>query len=287
MKLNEFREVVRKIVKEEIQHISKQKYVNETKGISPEVEELAHDFARDILEIVREKEYDYNQRFYRTSEIYDCCDVFGIDIALELNICFCRNWIVYNEECKGRAGEYKYDNKNRIVVITVYVVGDRIIANSLETKLAHEFRHIQQYAMYHKDKGDYLMKSSYYKATSQIGQGGLRDAVSNVIYLSSRFENEAYGQELYNELMNSNKPIEQVFKESNSYKAYESLVNDLKIMIANKNNRELHNILKEHGHQYDHVVRKGKNTCGRFHKRLIKAYAQAVEDRNKQKQVNL
>lgn len=273
MNLNEFRNLVREIVLE---------MVDEAKGVSSEVEEEARAFTRDLMEIIDEMKYDYNTNPHGRNVEYLDCNLFGLDITIKLIVHFCENEKIFHEQCKGRVGEYRYDNGKRLLTITVYKVGDTVVNNTMETKLSHEFRHVQQYAMYKKPKGSYLLNPSYYGAVNEIGKGYLETAVGNAIYLSTRFESEAYGEELYNELMISDKPLEQAFKESNSYQAYQSLINSLRIIVANKDKQNLHDVIKKHGHQYNHIIRKGKNTCGLFRKRLIRAYTQAVEDKKKE-----
>ena len=178
---------------------------------------------------------------------------------------------------------YKFVNETKTLYITVITINRNIVINTFTPKLAHEIRHALQYK---KTGRKYLHNYQYYDATLKLfDKNPIIKAVSNIIYLSSRYEQESYAEEMYNELLFNNKDISSLYKETNSWKAYEAMKKCLELVIKNKNHQEVKNEIEKRGYTIEKFLQIAEKSCRRFLKYLSRAIVMAQKGKFKREDI--
>lgn len=263
----------------------------EERGISREVEREVHGVVRSIGEYVKTVPVDYSgEGFFHRDERMETT-VFGEDVKFEIKFYFFRDYRTYLRYQSHIRYIYQYIRQRNTVMMTVVVINRDIITNTFNGKIAHEIRHALQYVKINKGK---INKPSCYRAVevlrgkpllSNFDKNGKQVApidydveVANIIYLSSKYEQEAYGQEMYNSIMYSSELPFLAYRHNNAYYAYQRLKESVKVVKEGGGNG-LAAALERYGLSQERIVRKGENAVRKFFKRLIRAYSQADNDR--------
>lgn len=258
----------------EIQYIFNN-LINETKGVSKEVEAETNSLEDSLYDHFKNNiltKINYNEK-----EIYVFTDEFETELfnnTITLSI----KWILFKDtftyKCHKNDYEYNYgyNNKNKILYLTVIVIGNNIINTTFSTKLAHEIRHSFQYEKFNIENDGLLHKNSYYTKRNIIPNNEAEEHFKIIIYLSSQREQEAYGEELYNELYKL-KPLDylDVLKNCNSYLAYKSFEKAISYFEENQENKDVKNILKKYNYNFQNFIKKAKKNCYNFLCRLGRA----------------
>lgn len=171
---------------------------------------------------------------------------------------------------------YRYVSEKREIIITVVVVNREIVTNTFSTKLAHEIRHALQY---HKTRRRLLHSPKYYQDVYDETGEQINGLIGEIIYLSSRYEQEAYGEEMYNELMHSLEPIDYDYRNCNGWLAYQRLGKLIEILEKNKDNQGLINDITTKGYPFEKFLSCANKAKQRFLKRLARAIILAKKNK--------
>lgn len=257
--------------------------IDEAMGISAEVEKEAERFVNAIQTKLREICPCYNRAggYMTTVDFTD--RLFEDKVNIKVRAYFFRDEHTYLYNLKKSMVNYIYSyiHSSNTIYLTTVVVGSDFIPGTLHSKVAHEIRHALQYKKSKKGRNELLHTQKYYTIRNNIMEGGLKSAVANIVYLSSKYEQESYGEELYNELMYCNAPYQSYVFKTNPYMAYTMLRESIEYIEQNKNTPELLSILGKYGYQYNFFIAKAKKAKERFLKRLSRAVAQAVSDKKR------
>lgn len=257
--------------------------IDEAMGISAEVEKESERIVDIIQTKLRGISPCYNRAGGYLTTVNFTDRLFDDKVTIKVRAYFFRDEHCYLYNLKKSMVNYIYSyvHSSSTIYLTTVVVGGDFIPGTLPSKVAHEIRHALQYKKSKKGRNELLHTQKYYTIRNNIMEGGLKSAVANIVYLSSRYEQESYGEELYNELMYCNAPYQTYVFKTNPYMAYTMLRESIEYTEQNKDNPELMNILKKYGYQYSFFIAKAKKAKDRFLKRLSRAVAQAVSDKNK------
>ena len=250
--------------------------VNEELGISKDVENAVKSVSEIIKDYIEKYPVDYSKNDFFFEDATLPISLFGENMKLFLKIYFFKDYNSWRKNYGIIRELYQYVNGKKEIIITIVVVNRDIISNTFSTKLAHKIRHALQY---NKTKKRLLHSSKYYQNVYDKTGSQINGIVGEIIYLSSKYEQEAYGEEMYNELMYSSEPIDFVYKSCNGWAAYERLKKLIKILEANRNNAYLANDISKRGYSFDKFLKKVNNAKHRFLKRLARAIVQVKKDR--------
>lgn len=281
---NKLKEKIRSLVNEGISEISEDIKewnitLEEAKGVSYEVENEVKKIVSELQIYVNNIPIDYTKNNFQTKRIETEKKVFGLNINFKITFYFFKNNDVYVQNQEYTKALYKYIPSSQTVYISIYVIGNKIVRNTFNSKIAHEIRHTNQYKKTSKSNTDLLHPIKYYKIVQDIKENGFPSIIAHIKYLSSKYEQEAYGEELYNELMYSDEPPEVYFRETNSYMAYNALKKCIKIVQTNKDNQKLLEALTKWGYNYNDFLKKAQYSQQNFIKRLSRIIVQVQEDK--------
>ena len=281
---NKLKEKIRRLVNEGITEISEDIKewnitLEEAKGVSYEVENEVKKIVSELQIYVNNIPIDYTKNNFQTQRIETEKKVFGLDINFKITFYFFKNNDVYVQNQEYTKALYKYIPSSQTVYIFIYVIGNKIVRNTFNSKIAHEIRHTKQYKKTGKNNTELLHPRKYYEIVKDIQNEGFPKIVAHIKYLSSKYEQEEYGEELYNELMYSDEPPEVYFRETNSYMAYNALKKCIKIVQANKDNQKLLEALAKWGYNYNDFLKKAQYSQQNFIKRLSRIIVQVQEDK--------
>lgn len=257
--------------------------IDEAMGISAEVEKESERIVDAIQTKLRGIYPCYNRAGVYLTTVALTDRLFDDKVTIKVRAYFFRDEHCYLYNLKKSMVNYIYSyvHSSSTIYLTAVVVGGDFVPGALRPKVAHEIRHVLQYKKTKQGRNELPHTQKYYTIRNMIMEGGLKSAVANIVYLSSKYEQESYGEELYNELMYSNAPYQSYVFKTNPYMAYTMLRESIEYIEQNKNSAELLSILGKYGYQYKFFIAKAKKAKDRFLKRLSRAVAQAVSDKNK------
>lgn len=247
--------------------------LREERGVSMEVEQEISSVMKAINDYVKTVSVDYSgEGFYPDKGDMDIT-IFGESVRFEIMF-------------------YQYIRQRNTVMMTVVVTNRDIVTKTFNGKITHEVRHALQYSKINKKK---INKPAYYKAAdflkgkslpSNFDENGKQVKpidynieFANIIYLSSKYEQEAYGQEMYNSIMYSDEIPFLAYRHNNAYYAYQRLKESVRVVREGEGESSLAAALGRYGLTQERIVRKGENAMRKFFKRLIRAYSQAENDK--------
>lgn len=280
MRIDEFKPIAREVIMEVIQQLSEEN-LNEVCGISEDVEEATLYLMDDIRERLERNKHKYTGQKPNEGISFGC-EIFGMEITVSVVVRFCKNWEEYHAKYNIGKAENGFYNKDRILLLTVYIVGNDIVYGPLKSIIAHEIRHIEQHVINNIPQDSRIHKESYYKVRNGLKSKNIYERTfAQLMYLSSKFEQEGYIEQMYNEILNSKTPSQESFKRCGAYKAYEDMKYYLNLAYSYREDKEFRNLLTTHGYEYRRFMGYARRACGTFHKRLCKAFSQAIHDKNK------
>lgn len=266
--------------------------LREERGVSMEVEQEISSVMKAINDYVKTVPVDYSgEGFYPDKGDMDIT-IFGESVRFEIMFYFFRDYRAYLRHQSHIRYIYQYIRQRNTVMMTVVVINRDIVTNTFNGKIAHEVRHALQYSKINKKK---INKPAYYKAADflkgkslpsnsdengkQVRPIDYNIEVANIIYLSSKYEQEAYGQEMYNSIMYSDEIPFLAYRHNNAYYAYQRLKESVRVVREGEGESSLAAALGRYGLTQERIVRKGENAMRKFFKRLIRAYSQAENDK--------
>lgn len=193
---------------------------------------------------------------------------------------------------KKAKSAYGYNGSENKLYLNIIVINGFVAINTFSTKIAHELKHLYQSIKTNRSK---LNNNIYYLITKNrfIDEEGKEkniiekdididvfSKVKNVVYLSSKYEGEAYVSELYNELCELNpKNYYEVLGSCNSYKAYINFVNDVSFIQDGNNVNEINYILSFYGLSYERFVKKAVLALDVFKRKIWKAVSFYIDNK--------
>lgn len=250
--------------------------INEALGISNEVEKEVEKIGDIIIKYVKNLpiSYRYNDFYPQTKDIKSV--LFGEEMIFKLQMYFFKDIETYFRNKDIIQYFFQYSNDTKTVFITIVVINKDVVFNSLTTKLAHEIRHTLQY---NKTKRKLLHSKSYYQNVYDSTGKKTNGDISEIIYLCSPYEQEAYGQELYNELLYYALPFKLQYKKCNGWQAYERLVKLINWVKNNPKDPKIINDITKRGYTVEEFLVKAENGRKKFIRRLGRAIVQAEKDK--------
>ena len=250
--------------------------INEELGISQEVEDAVTNVSKVVNDYVNDYLINYRKNDFFFDDVTLPISLFGENMRLLLKMYFFRDYTSLRKNHNIIRELYQYINGKKEIIITIVIVNRSIVSNTFSTKLAHEIRHALQY---NKTRRRLLHSPQYYQNVYDENGKQINGIIGEIIYLSSRFEQEAYGEEMYNELMYSSEPIDFAYKNCNGWAAYKRLGQLLRIVEDNRENPNLVNDITKRGCTFDRFIEKSNKAKHRFLKRLARAIILAKKNR--------
>ena len=261
------------------------KIINEERGISKEVQNIVSDVNEQLfqyykIELLPSINYNYKLS-YDVSEQFDI-NLFNKEYKLLTKWFFYKNKKIYNTYKNPKDEIYVFNNKEKLIIVTIIVIGNKIVFNAFTPKLVHEIKHCYQYQKFNIKDGQLLHKDNYYNRRNIEPTNTAEECFKTIIYLSSQREQEAYGEELYSELCEL-KPLNyyDVINKCNSYLAYKYLEKAITFFIENKESNDVQNILNRFNYKFDNFIKKAKKNSSLFLKRLGRAISLYEEEKYK------
>lgn len=257
--------------------------IEEAKGISSEVEEVVKELNDFFQEEIDNTPKNYLKNDFWEKNFSYTAEVFGKDVNFNVKVYYFKNINSYNNNRDKTNYLYKYVPSSNTVYISIYVIGDKIIKNTFNSKLAHEIKHYHQYI---KTGYNQLHSTKYYDILKNIdSKNPYERTISNIVYLSSDYEQQAYTEELYNELMYSEAPYSSIIYSTNTYKAYESLKKSIAQAEKYSTDSNFINALKQYGYNFDDFIRKANFAKRNFIKKIGRTITQYQEDDASQSEI--
>ena len=174
--------------------------------------------------------------------------------------------------------------------ITIYSVNNIIDTDSFENTIGHELLHLFQATKSHKvfsntelyrNENDWKNSSNHY----------LR-LFGNILYLSNKFEQDAYNHGLYMSMINCkwHDDLFKVLKNDQMYHIITYLteaVDELENSKLNKVELETAlNVIKNYNYTFEKIIRTAKNAIKRFNYILARTYDKAERDWKKEHMIS-
>lgn len=250
----------------------------EERGISRSIQSDANEFISLIQDFISSSKIEYNE--YGFLEKYDLFEsnVNDKKINIHLHEYYFKNNNTYNKYKNIINYFYQYNNHNKTVYLTVVIIDGFMLPNTSQTKMAHELMHRLQYD---KTGKELLYTEKYYNNIKGLTseQNDIVRAIKNIIYLSSHFEQEAYSNELYNELwFLQPKNYLDVLNKCNSYIAYKQFESDVNKIDSIKNEEFVIALLNDYGYTVNYFVKQAKIALNKFARKLGKAISLFIDD---------
>lgn len=275
-----------RLIKEHIE------FLNEERGISKVVQDEAKYLSSLIQDILSRKTiaYDENGRC-ELAEEYEY-NVFETDIKMVLSFVIFDSIDTFNRNIRNVKQVNMYRNEDNTLYLTILCVGNYLALNYVNGMIAHELKHIYQYFRTKRNK---INKSIYYNAINyrylddnnnlKSVIGIVNDNVLKhfrmVIYLCSKYEHEAYIEELYNELTTVKpKNIYEYINDCNSYKLYVQLKESISELKKQENLSEIYKILDLYKISYRKLIKYAEISLDLFNKKIWKTVSLYNEKMN-------
>lgn len=248
--------------------------LNEERGYSEEVDRIGNEISKFLKKIVSEnKPIIYKDDEIETIEVNFKRNIFNENINFNIYVYYFKSLNDYYNKKNRLDIKYGYIRETKTVLVCICVAKNTIIFNSFTPKIVHEIRHDYQYAK----SGALDLKTRQYKKIKNINKKErFKQDIWNVGYYSQKHEQEAYGQELYTELIRfAPKPYYMVLDQCNAYLNYKEFEKSIQNIENYKNNHDLINIIGELGYDIDNFIKKAKIAQDEFlHKlgRIISLY---------------
>lgn len=245
--------------------------LNEERGISSEVQEFANGIFKEIQYEIENIDVDYDKSPYLANYYEFDVEFDEKPFVLGLYVHFFKDLETYNKFKFNVEYRYKYINNAKKLLLTVEVIGHNVIYTTSMTKLVHELMHKLQYD---KTNKTLLHKEKYYRNINDISSNNdsIDNAIKTIIYLSSPYEQASYANELYSELMFRNNPrYEEVINSCNSYLAFKSLENSVKIIEQHRIDDNFIIKLSNYGYSADNFIKQAKISLKKFANKIGKA----------------
>lgn len=253
--------------------------INEERGISKEVQNEANEIYSEIDEFISNINFDYsNNKFFTLNYEFDI-SIFNEVIKTKIILRCFYNYNIYLQLHKKIEDYYYYNNKTKTLCLSIHIIGNKPLHFTFPTKLAHEIRHNLQYK---KTNYEYLHPTSYYANLAKLKNNEpFNKDIQNIIYLSSKYEQQSYGDELYSELkFLSPDSYLDVINKCNSYLAYKTFINSINNIENNKDNKLLIDKINSFGfNDINDFINKAKYSARQFLKRLGKAISLYMDER--------
>lgn len=257
--------------------------ITEEMGISREVEDTVDRVSDNIEEYIKTVPLSFSSTHMLARKYATVESIFGNEININTMIYFFDSMSSYLKLRRNISYSYKFTNESKTLYITVVAINRNVIVNTLTPKLAHEIRHALQYK---KTNRKYLNNQQYYDATrSLFDKDTVVEAVSDIIYLSSRYEQESYAEEMYNELLFSDRDITSSYKNTNSWMAYESMKKNIRLIMENKKQQSIRKEIEKRGYSVDRFLQIAEKSRRRFLKYLSRAVIMAQKGRFKKEEL--
>lgn len=282
MTKDEFKDLVREaVVKDLTDRIDEirewERAVDEARGVSGEVENATNKIVRYIRYQVGQMSIDYSKKKYYKKQIEFGWKLFGSIVKFCVTVHYFKNNDVLANELPNIKQQYEYKPKDNTVYITVLVGGKSYLATNFDSKIAHEIRHVMQYRKEWEHDNDLLHPDEYYELRDKEKKTECEKLIASVMYLTSRFEDESYGEELYSELMGASEPLDSYIYKTNPYCAYRQLKKDIDVLERHGGTAEASDILSKFGYSFDRFLKRSKRACDKFLKRIARVYSLACE----------
>ena len=250
----------------------------EERGISRQIQNDAKDFIDYIQNYISENEIEYNQ--YGFMEKYDEfeSEVNDNPIYISLHEYFFKDSETYKKYKHIINYFYQYNNHSKTVYLTIIAIDKKLLPTTFITKMVHELMHRLQYD---KSEKELLHTEKYYNNINGLTkeQDDIVRAIKNIIYLSSHYEQEAYANELYSELIFFKpKSYLDYLNHCNSYIAYKNFEKDLKKIEELKNEEFIKSILIDYGYSVDYFIKQANISLKRFARKIGRAISLYIDD---------
>ena len=244
------------IVREEIDRL-----LSESLGISDEVIMTTNDICNNIIYGI----YDFIYPFGALGEYQIHCDRFNAD----------------NENTKSDAAT---DPKNKLINFNIAFYDGKPIKNSLYAVVSHEVEHIYQLE---KKTSHGQVKSRYnviynqaLKTFDATDSDYYDKELSRYFYVCSEMEQDAFVNELYQELSRTTRSNEvNVYKNSSAYKALMTIINVRREMTDVYGNGNYRAAIAKYGLNPKWVVNLGFHSEKRLKDKIRKVFVKAREER--------
>ena len=260
---------------------SLQKIINEERGISTELQNLTYDIYDKIADEIKSNKISMfysNDIRYKSGEFsYD--NFLGRTIKIKYH---------YYNFISSEAYRLKCDKINYIcraindyaVEITVYAISGTIQKVNLLESLVHELEHLYQY----NKAGKVFSANEVYeyalKLKKECGKWTLPYCIGDAIYLSRRYEQDAYMNGLYTKLMNCEFPsdFDEVFHNSDIYHALKRL----KFYLGEiKKCKSFPTRLQSVGYTHHKFVKECTKAIDDIQRKMARTYNKALDDYRK------
>ena len=253
------------------------KYINEELSIADTVKEMSDDIIIKIKEELKniKTEKDKSNQGVYTSKFHINSEINGKKILVSGTYYNFLN----NEVLQKVGNQYDIDyaasvcdgNGINFIFINCYAISGTLQTKSLYGQIYHEVNHIYQgncgSNVVTNNIKEYSIASGYIYSDNPIDR-----ALSNVIYLNYKFEQDGYINELYGYLKNFGpKPQWKNIYESSTYKAISDFENYIKYITENINNEELIYKCKEkYNLSPQRLIKLGHNSLDRIKRKIAK-----------------
>lgn len=253
--------------------------INEEQGISNELMNKINDVYYGLLDDIAQNKNNVITQMNgvkRKDGRYCYDDFFGKPVYVNY---VCYNFV--NRQCF----EYYFPtlpyycqiSANNVADVIVYFVSGRVYGRTLLNDLAHELTHA-----FHQNKTKKVFASSnVYQTAIKLkddkSKSKMDRCIGRTIYLSYKFEHDAYFHSLYSNLMSCDtlSSFEPTLLNSDIYRLLEILKENLKII---KNVRYIPTELKSLGYNYGKLIRSCNKAVENIQWKIARVYNKATED---------
>lgn len=253
--------------------------INEEQGVSMELYNKTYEIYNIITSSVTNNkncnECGIKGVKYKNGSL-DYKDFFGNSIIIEYYFYNFINNNVFKNEANKIKRICRIKNKS-ILQITIFAVSGTILSKITLDDLSHELEHLYQY-----NKADKIFaSSSLYNKAIMVKKKCDRDryeyCVADAIYISRKFEQDAYFQSLYINLMQCNllEEFDEVLTHSDIYNALRALkihLNDIKYFGY------IPTIFQNENYSYQKLITDCKNAIKNIQWKMARVYNKAFND---------
>lgn len=254
------------------------KIINEEKGISKELQDITYDVYNKLTDIIKSNKISTihsNDVRYKSGEF--CYNNF---LGRVIKIKYHYYNFISADSFKLKSNKVNYINRtinDNAIEITVYAISGTIQKVNLLEGLVHELEHLYQYNKANK----VFSKSDVYvyalKLKDECEKWTLPYCIGDAIYLSRRFEQDAYVNSLYTRLMNCVFPsdFDDTLHSGDIYNALKRLKFYLKEI---KSCKTFPTHLQNIGYTHHKFIKECSKAIDNLQRKIARVYNKAKED---------
>lgn len=256
--------------------------INEEQGVSMELYNKTYEIYDFITSsIINNRNYNECEidgvKYKKDSLIYK--DFFGREIAIEYYFYNFLNKKVFKNEVKKIKRVCRVKNKT-ILQITIFAISGTFLREITLDDLSHELEHLYQYKKANKIFADSELYKMAIIIKNRHHKNSYEYCVADAIYISRKFEQDAYFQSLYMDLMQCN--LLEAFNETlgnsdiyNALRALKTHLNDIKYFGF------IPSMFQTEKYSYRKLVNDCENAIKNIQWKMARVYNKALNDYRK------